>query len=117
MEIRATILRLLRLTVRAVTGAIASAVEGLTHRILPITTSDMVGLLLIVLSVAVVLWRVRVRLEQHLAGQTCPVCGGELRRRHRRRWDRVLSILVPVGRYRCKNEDCRWEGLRLRTKR
>jgi hypothetical protein len=112
MEIRVTILRLLRQTWRAVRGAIEASVGAVSHRIVHITTSDLLGLGLIVLAIVVVLWRVRVRLMQRHAGSTCPICGGELHRRHRRWSDRVLSLLVPVGRYRCRNKECRWEGLR-----
>ncbi len=117
MEIRITIIRLLRLAWRAIRRTTGRSVEAVISRISGITTSDFLGLLLIALAVAVILWRVRVRLSQHLAGRTCPVCGSDLRRRHRRWWDRVLSILVPVGRFRCKNEDCNWEGLRVQKHR
>jgi hypothetical protein len=117
MEIRVTILRLLRLVWRAVGGAVGTVVGAVIQRIVNITTSDLIGLSLIALAVVVALWRVRVRLTERLAGNTCPLCGEGLRRRHRRWSDRVLSLLVPVLRYRCKNRDCRWEGLRARKKK
>lgn len=117
MEIRATIVRFLRAAWRAVSGALIASVDAVAYRVMHITTSDLIGLGLIGVAIVVVLWRVRVRLSQRLAGRTCPVCGGELYRRHRRWQDRVLSLLVPVARYRCKNRDCRWEGLRTRRHR
>jgi hypothetical protein len=115
MEIRVTILRLLRLAWRTVTGAIDASVKAMVHRVSQITTSDLVGLGLITLAIAVVLWRVRVRLMQRYAEHACPVCGGDLRRHHRRWSDRLLSLLVPVGRYRCRNKECGWEGRRVRN--
>jgi hypothetical protein len=72
---------------------------------------------LIVLSTVIVLWRTRVRLLQRLTGSTCPVCGSELRRTRRDWLDRLLSLLVPVRAYRCRNEECRWKGLRVQRHR
>jgi hypothetical protein len=115
MEIRVTILRLLRLSWRTVSGVIDAVVNAIVRRVSIITTSDLIGLGLIVLAVAVALWRVRVRLMSHYAEHACPVCGGDLRRLHRRWSDRALSLLLPVGRYRCRNKECGWEGRRVRN--
>ncbi|MGD2147324.1 MAG: hypothetical protein PVH41_11580 [Anaerolineae bacterium] len=112
MEIRVTILRLLRLGWRAVSGTLEALAGAVVYRVVHITTSDLLGLVLIALAIAVVLWRLRVRLMERYAGRTCPLCGGNLRRRHRRWSDRVMSLLVPVNRYRCRNSECQWEGLR-----
>jgi hypothetical protein len=115
MEIRVTILRLVSLTWRTVTAAIGVVFNAVFYRISNITTSDLLGLGLIVLAIAVTLWRVRVRLMQRFAEHTCPVCGGNLRRLHRRWSDRLLSLLVPVGRYHCRNKECGWEGRRAKN--
>ena len=40
----------------------------------------------------------------------CPECGGPLSRVPRRLVDRVLSLVRPVQRYRCRNFACRWVG-------
>ena len=40
----------------------------------------------------------------------CPKCRGEVRRVHRRVRDRILNLVKPVRRYRCRNSHCRWEG-------
>jgi hypothetical protein len=117
MEIRVTILRLASLAWSTVTGVIDVSVKAIVYRLSHITTSDLLGLGLIALALAVVLWRVRVRLIQRYAKHSCPVCGGHLRRRHRRWSDRLVSLLVPVGRYRCRNEECAWEGRRVKNGR
>ena len=117
MQIRVTIFRITRVAWRTVSGAVGAVAHAVVYRILHITPSDLIGLVLIVVSIVILLWRVRVRLIQRLTGNTCPVCGGELRRSHRNWLDHLLSLLLPVRPYRCRNRECDWEGLRARTRR
>lgn len=42
--------------------------------------------------------------------RTCSLCGEELIRIRRRAIDRLLSLFVPVQRYRCPRFSCQWEG-------
>ena len=39
----------------------------------------------------------------------CPECGGELFRVDRRFIDRLLSLFIPVQRFRCTNPRCGYE--------
>jgi hypothetical protein len=117
MQIRVTILRIILLAWRTLSGTVGAVVREVIYRILHITVSDLIGLVLLVLSIVIVLWRVRMRVLQRLTGSACPVCGGELRRSRRDWMDRLLSLLLPVAPYRCRNEECRWEGLRVRRRR
>jgi len=48
-------------------------------------------------------------------GQPCPVCNASTHRISRRFIDRLLSIFMPVRRYRCQSMKCTWEG-NLRVK-
>lgn len=41
---------------------------------------------------------------------TCPQCGADIHRSHRRPLDRITSLMVPRHRYRC--DQCGWTGLR-----
>jgi hypothetical protein len=41
----------------------------------------------------------------------CPVCAGAAVRTSRSWADRVLSLWMPVKRYRCAAPQCGWEGL------
>ena len=117
MQIRVTIFSFMRAAWRTVSGAVWTVVSAVVYRILHTTVSDMIGLALIVLAILIVLRRLRLRLRSQLqTRRTCPVCGGELRRTHRRWQDRLLSLLVPASRYRCKNEECRWEGVGERSR-
>jgi len=40
----------------------------------------------------------------------CPRCNGELIRVRRRLIDKLLSIVIPVRRFRCVDAGCIWEG-------
>ena len=43
------------------------------------------------------------------AAPSCPLCSGlNVGRTLRRRFDRIISLVVPVRRYRCKS--CGWTG-------
>jgi len=48
----------------------------------------------------------------------CPSCGGPVYRVRRRFLDRLISIIVPVRRFRCYSigTGCQWEG-NIRVKR
>jgi hypothetical protein len=47
--------------------------------------------------------------------QKCPLCAGHLIRIRRRFVDRLLSLFVPVHRYRCPAFTCQWEdNIRVR---
>lgn len=41
----------------------------------------------------------------------CPHCLGSLSRVRRDLLDRLISVFVPVRRYRCPTMRCEWEGL------
>lgn len=40
----------------------------------------------------------------------CPACASYATRIHRRLIDRVISLIIPVHRYRCHNYQCQWQG-------
>ena len=40
----------------------------------------------------------------------CPLCGESVQRIHRHLFDRVLSVVYPVRRYRCPRFRCGREG-------
>lgn len=47
---------------------------------------------------------------QSCPGPACPRCNGPLLRVRRRVIDLVISLFVPVRRYRCDALGCTWEG-------
>jgi hypothetical protein len=81
------------------------------------TLSDTIGYMLILVASVAIALRVRWRLMRNpaLTVLRCPQCAGTIHRVHRRAIDRVISLYVPVRRYRCANNQCRWHGLRVGT--
>ncbi len=43
-------------------------------------------------------------------GRPCPRCDGDTERLRRLLSDRLLSLFVPLVRYRCRSIKCGWEG-------
>ncbi len=80
-----------------------------------ITLSDAVGYMLVLGALVAIALRVRWRLIQNpvLALLRCPRCDGNIHRVHRHAMDHLISVYVPVSRYRCANDECRWHGLRV----
>ncbi|MBK6469192.1 MAG: hypothetical protein IPF94_00290 [Betaproteobacteria bacterium] len=52
--------------------------------------------------------------HQEPTGRACPRCQRRTDRVSRRWFDRVLSVFMPMVRYRCASEGCGWEGLLMR---
>ena len=116
IELRVVLLRLLLRIGSAIATVSTSSVQGLVNRVLSTRPSDLLGLTLIVLALLILARRVRWRLmhSEEWAGETCPQCGGPMHRSHRRPLDRLINWFVPVRRYRCKDPDCGWKGLRIK---
>ena len=49
--------------------------------------------------------------EANRRALVCPQCGGEAFPAPRRLGDRLVSTVHSVGRYRCRDEACGWEGI------
>jgi hypothetical protein len=80
-----------------------------------ITLSDAVGFALVMAALVAIVFRVRWRILRNPAFtlMRCPRCDGNIHRVHRHAIDRLISLYVPVRRYRCANDECRWQGLRV----
>lgn len=120
ISIRSIVWHWLMLLVDAVSHAVSVVAAGL-RAILPSTPSDILGWLLIIGVLLVARWRIRWRLLRQprlSAVQGCPRCGSPLHRIHRRRVDHLINrLVVPVRRYLCSNEGCRWSGLRVEPRK
>jgi hypothetical protein len=117
MDIRATLLGWF--SAAAVSGANAATrlldtLVGFRSRI---GLSELIAIPMLIGVLILLIWRIRWRLRgtAALANTHCPRCGEGLQRVHRRFPDRVISIFVPVRRYRCSNRNCGWMGVRVYT--
>jgi hypothetical protein len=117
MEIRQTFLAWARQGYRTARYLLGDMLRGLEAAVQRTTISDLTGLVLLVVALAVVTWRIRWRLMRapRYTARACPLCGEDLQRTHRRRRDRLVNLYLPVRRYRCRDRDCRWNGLRVWT--
>ena len=52
----------------------------------------------------------------HVPGRTCPRCNAPVIRVSRKDIDLLISIFVPLRRYRCSSMKCGWEEV-VRNKR
>jgi hypothetical protein len=40
----------------------------------------------------------------------CPECRSPIKRSRRTSWERSVSFLLPLRRYKCMNPECEWGG-------
>jgi hypothetical protein len=115
LNIRSSIIGWLGWTAGAVLGGVGRLGAAAGALLARITLSDLVGSVLILGALAAILLRVRWRLLHHpvLTLLRCPRCNGPIHRIHRHAADRLISLYVPVRRYSCANNQCRWHGLRV----
>jgi hypothetical protein len=120
MNIRQSLYAWLVALVDGLTNLFTGAYQALVRLVRNTTMSDLTAYLLLVVVAGLVIWRVRHRLLTlpRFSDTQCPSCGSELVRIHRHGSDRVLGLFVPLRRYRCKNDECGWQGRRVyRSKR
>ncbi len=117
MNIRATVWAWVWAAVRVLSTGLLEIARRAGGWIAGTTLSDFIGVVFVAIATAGIVLRLRWRImhSEWLSSSTCPVCGGPLYRIHRRPRDRVIAWFVPVKRYRCKNHDCGWSGLRVGT--
>ena len=106
-------------------GFITSATRTIVNYIMDITvrmgatiskveTSDLIGLLLILIAVILILIRARNRIiRNHPSLSSCFKCEGDLRRTHRKMKHKLLEILLfcKVKQYSCRK--CSFKGIAL----
>jgi hypothetical protein len=119
MNIRQTLLAWLVTLVGGLQGLLSHLASAVIDKVRHTTLSDLVAYALLLIVLCLVVWRTRQRLTTmpRFTALRCPRCGSEMYRVHRHWHDRVLDLFVPVRRYRCKNQDCTWRGLRVKCSR
>lgn len=114
-NIRASIMRWLRTAAGFLLQGAGRLSDAVVEFLTRTTLSDAVAYVLILGAVAALVLRVRWRLQNNpqFTILKCPQCGGDIHRIHRTTADHLISVVVPVRRYRCGNRDCRWQGRRV----
>jgi len=116
LEIRSTVLDSYRWLTQELPGIALASLADLGSFIIGITISDFIGWTLLTLTAIFAIWRIRYRFlhSRWYRITSCPHCDGDLHRVHRSTFDRIVSkILLKHGRrYRCKDDECGWSGLR-----
>ena len=90
--------------VSVIIGSVISGVE----------TSDLIGIILILIAIVLVLNRARVRtIERHPNLASCPKCDSDLRRTHRKTKHKIQSFFYfcKIKRFKCKS--CSFDGVAM----
>lgn len=118
MDIRHGIFRWLNATARLFEHSVIGFGDKTVRWLANLTLSDAIGLILVSGALVAIVLRIRWRLLRNPALSTpvCPRCQGPIQRIHRTRLDRIISLYVPVRRYRCADRECRWQGRRIQSK-
>ena len=119
MSIRSTLFRWAAVGSQNALHVLGRVDDAIANSIARLTLSNAIGLVLVILAVGALILRIRWRLVRS-ASQTalrCPRCCGGVHRVHRRWGDRVVSLFVPVRRYRCSNRECGWCGIHVAASR
>jgi hypothetical protein len=115
LQIRNTILTAATHAINAILSVLRKILSGVNSRAAVLTTSDALGIFLVLLAVGFIIWRIRYRFHTNKRWETdlCPKCSNPIMRVHRSWWDRILgAIFLPdARRYRCVNPECGWSGL------
>lgn len=114
-NIRASIMRWLRTAAGFVLQGAGRLSDAVVEFLTRTTLSDAVAYVLILGAVVALVLRVRWRLQNspQYTELKCPLCGSDIHRIHRTTADHLISMIVPVRRYRCGNRDCGWRGRRV----
>jgi hypothetical protein len=115
LNIRSSLFAWLRRAATSVLGGVGRLDDLIGAFLARTTFSDTVGFLLVLGALAAIALRVRWRMLRNpaLTLLRCPRCDGQIHRVHRHAVDRLICLFVPVRRYRCANDECRWHGLRV----
>lgn len=114
MKIKSYVYHFLLDIISFVKKVIISLFEIVTRIVGTIETSDIVGIILIVIAIGMVFARMRLRIFRRYSYlDSCPECDGDLRRVHRTFFQKVIEFLLiaKVKHYSCKK--CSYKGFTI----
>jgi len=103
--------------VRIFVDLISDIAVQIGKTIVKVETSDLIGIILILVAVILILNRTRLRIiRNHPSLSSCFKCEGDLRRTQRKMKHKLLELLLfcKIKRYSCRK--CSFEGIALTTK-
>jgi len=113
-KIKAIVWGFITSSTRTIVNYIMDIAVRMGATISKVETSDLIGLLLILIAMILILNRARNRIiRNHPSLRSCFKCEGGLRRTHRKMKHKLLEILLfcKVKRYSCRK--CSFEGIAL----
>jgi len=113
-KIKAIVWGFITSSTRTIVNYIMDIAVRMGATILKVETSDLIGLLLILIAVILILIRTRNRIiRNHPSLSSCFKCEGDLRRTHRKMKHKLLEILLfcKVKQYSCRK--CSFKGIAL----
>jgi hypothetical protein len=117
-QIRHVILSTVNNVVNPILSGLEKIITSVSGREAALTTTDALGIFLILLAAGFIVFRIRYRFrtDKRWGTELCPKCSSPIRREHRSGWDRLLgaTFLPEARRYRCVDTQCGWSGLRRR---
>ena len=117
-EIKLIILNFITKSARTSVNLIRDIAVQIGTTIATVETSDLIGIILILVAVILILNRTRLRIIQsHPSLSSCSLCEGGLRQTHRKMKHKLLEILLfcKVKCYSCRK--CSFKGIALTIKK
>jgi len=114
MEIKVTVYRWVRTFIIVSANAISDTAQSIFQLFHEVETSDIIGIILIIIALFMIYLRVRKRtIFRYATLYECPNCSGDLRRIHRKLRHRILGLLLwtEVKHFSCKT--CDFHGIRM----
>ncbi len=114
MEIKAFLFRQLRRVILGTATTISSLANRMFGLLMEVETSDIVGIILILIAMGMIFYRLRSRfISRHGPLRSCLKCGSDMHRIHRRFRHRILGIILwaDVRYYSCKK--CTFKGIQV----
>jgi hypothetical protein len=113
-KIKSIVWRLVTNTARTFFTFVRDVAVSIGNVVSSVETSDIIGIVLILIAFMLVLNRARLRIIlHHPTLSSCPNCEGDLRRTHRKLKHKIMEsfLFCKIKRYRCRK--CSFDGLAM----
>ena len=116
MQIKSELLSFFNTIILFIKEIILSILLFVTNIITRIEISDLVGMILIFISLILIFRRMRIRIIQRFNQLSdCPKCGKDLHRKHRTRNQKILSWILHMKMMHYSCRKCDYHGLYVKS--